>query len=100
MGTNSIAQVKRSIAASTLQANESKKILKPETKKCLYYPEMACEAPHCKMEMCSRCPYGYVYTAAYAVRSVFKKIIGIAILLTDKIYFSKTDSRQDRFLDK
>lgn len=50
-------------------------------KKCIYFKDMECTAPNCKMKICANCPYGYLFTIKSLANNLFRKIVGLAIFL-------------------
>jgi hypothetical protein len=76
-----IEETRLSAGLDETRARPEIKTCEPEEKKCIYNKEMSCQAPDCKMEICSKCPYGYQFSLAYTVSDVFKKIVSIAIFL-------------------
>lgn len=53
----------------------------PHGRKCVYNKDITCTAPDCKLEICSKCPYGYACSFTSTLRDVFGKIVSLAIFL-------------------
>ncbi len=53
----------------------------PHGRKCVYNKDITCTAPDCKLDICSRCPYGYACSFTSTLRDVFGKIVSLAIFL-------------------
>jgi uncharacterized membrane protein YgcG len=50
-------------------------------KHCIYYPEAKCSAPKLQFKLCRTCPRCENFVRANVIRSLFRAIIALAILL-------------------
>lgn len=74
--------------SSDLKLKKDGKASKVSNRLCMYFKNIICRIPFCDLEVCSKCPKGYVYCATgnpNPLRDMMHRVIGIIAFLISLI---------------
>ena len=71
-------------AAQSAQAEQPGMKSGPGGRKCIYFENTACSPSFSSFEVCSTCPYGYVYCFSKVVKNVYQKVVSFAVEMLRK----------------
>jgi uncharacterized paraquat-inducible protein A len=54
-------------------------------KRCIYFPDTKCSAPKLQFKLCRTCPRCENFVRVNVIRSLFRAIIALAILLMNQL---------------
>jgi hypothetical protein len=92
-----IPEINKVFGGAEKQVNDNLQVKSTGGKKCIFDPQINCNAPNCKLDICATCPYGHIYALGYSLKNVYRKIVSTAVFLIDRIY-SSSNKIEDKLI--